>query len=90
MRRPGCDHREPDHTIWSVETLAREPGAVQLPPRGLASRKIRPLAQQLLEHPITGRHPRAAQIITRPQEVSEPLELGGRGMYEPQQPGAIQ
>ena len=70
-----------------VEALAREPGAVKLGPRRLRLAEDPPVPQQPLEHPVTRRRPRAAQIITRAEQIAEPLELGGRGMHEPQHPG---
>ena len=73
-----------------VEALAREPATVQLRPRRLALPEDPAVAQQLLEHPVTRRQPRAAQIITRAQQIAQPLELRGRGMHEPQHASAIQ
>jgi hypothetical protein len=75
---------------WIVKALPGEPRAMQLRPRRLALAEDPAVAQQLLEHPITGRQPRAAQIITRTQQISEALELRRRGMREPQHARAVQ
>jgi hypothetical protein len=48
------------------------------------------VAQQLLEHPVARRRPRAAQIIPRPEQIAQTLELRRRRMHEPQQASAIQ
>ena len=58
-----------------IEALAREPRAMQLRPRRLALAEDPPVTQQLLEHPVTRRQPRAAQIVPRPQQIAQPLEL---------------
>jgi membrane protein len=73
-----------------VETLARQPGAMELGPRGLALAKDPAVAHQLLEHPVTRRHPRATHVIAAAQQIPQPLELQGRRMHEPQHAGAIQ
>ena len=73
-----------------VKALAREPRAVQLRPRCLPLAEDPSVAQQLLQHPVAGRQPHAAQIITRPEQITEPLKLRRRQVHEPQHPGAIQ
>ena len=50
-----------------IQTLARDPRAVQLGPRRLSLAEDPAVAQELLEHPVTGRDPRAAHIIPAAQ-----------------------
>ena len=61
-----------------IETLAGDPRTVQLRPGGLALAVDPPVPQQLLEHPVASRRPRAAHIVAAAQQVPQPLELGGR------------
>jgi hypothetical protein len=73
-----------------IQALAREPRSVHLGPRGLPLAVDPPVPEQLLEHPVTRREPRAAEIITCPEQITEPLELRRRRVHEPQHPRAIQ
>ena len=73
-----------------IELLAREPRAMQLRPRRLPLAEDPPVPQQLLQHPIPGREPDAAEIVPRPEQITESLELRRRRVHEPQHPRAIQ
>ena len=73
-----------------IEALARQPRPVQFRPRRLPLAEDPSVAQQLLEHPVPRREPHATQIITRPEQIAQSLELGCRRVHEPQQPSAIQ
>jgi hypothetical protein len=73
-----------------VELLAADPRAVLQGPGLLAVAVDPAVAQQLLSNPVTGRGPRAADVIATAQQVSEPLSLGGRWLNESQSPTAEQ
>ena len=73
-----------------IQALARQPRAMQLRPGRLALAEDPTVTQQLLEHPVASRHPRAPHIITSAQQVPEPLKLRRRRMHEPQQTRPVQ
>ena len=60
-----------------VKALAGQPSArCSCVQRLLPSRKIAAVAQQLLEHAVARRCPRAPQVIAAAQQVPQPLRLG--------------
>src|SRR5436305_1220137 len=73
-----------------VEALRVDPAAMRQRPRGLAVAKHAAVPEQLLEHAVTCRGPRAAQIVAASEKVAQPLGLGGRRRHEAQQSRAVQ
>jgi hypothetical protein len=73
-----------------IQALGVDPAAMLEREGGLAVTEDPPVPEQLLEHPVASRGPRAAQIVAAPEQVPEPLGLGRRREHEAQQPGAIE
>jgi len=73
-----------------IEPLATDPRAMHERPRFLAVAVDPAVTQQLLSDPMTGRGPRATDVIAAAQQISEPLGLRGRRLNEPQQTAAKQ
>ncbi len=73
-----------------VQSLHVDPAAMLLRPRRLALAEDAAVAQQLLEHAVTRRGPRAANVVAAPEQVTQSLKLGRRRQNEAQQAGAMQ
>src|SRR3954466_12187738 len=73
-----------------VEALRVDPPAVPLRPARLSVAIDPAMAQQLLEHPVTGGRARAADVVAAAQHVTQPFGLDRRRLYQAQQSRAMQ